>query len=534
MMLCNKKKESSISRRAMLWGFLVALNLLVMPKFTDAASLSWGVPSGDWSLPANWGGKLPTYSDSAWISNGGTASVNSSVTCGALYLSRGMASINAGQLFVAFNGGPNESAVAYVGYNDSGTISQSGGTLSIDTLGDVMLGSKAGTTGTYKLDGGLLSTYYLDVGSGGTGVFTQSAGSANVVNMFLRTGSYTLSSGTLTAHLQHIGYNNGVFTQTGGTNVFGNTGDVGFGGLELAAGYTDSHGTYNLLGGTLTAVKPQSFMQQLCVGYYGEGIFNIGDANGTGTLNEYSGTGYSMNMLVRYYSGASGTVHGWGSIGLSGSLENNGRVIADGYGVDRTLDMSQFSAVKRTIVNNGNYGWFAQNHGALLLPPVKVAAGAASCNWGQASSDVTLDLINSMHVTFSNVTSGGSLSIALLAADRSDVAPIDNGKLLDIWNITPTGGLSFDSANLAFRYDDALAASLGIPETDLRVFHFDAGMWKDVTSGLDATNNLIYADGMTSFSQYAVGVPEPSTLALLVTSMLSLLAYAWQRRKHEA
>ena len=81
-----------ICRAARLWGVFVASLILaaVMLVATplQAASYSWTVSSGDWSAAPNWGGTLlPTSSDSAYITNGGTASITSpGQNCSYLFL----------------------------------------------------------------------------------------------------------------------------------------------------------------------------------------------------------------------------------------------------------------------------------------------------------------------------------------------------------------------------------------------------------------------------------------------------------------
>ena len=49
---------------------------MLFASIAQAADLYWGVPSGDWSNADNWGGALPTSSNVANISNGGTAIIS--------------------------------------------------------------------------------------------------------------------------------------------------------------------------------------------------------------------------------------------------------------------------------------------------------------------------------------------------------------------------------------------------------------------------------------------------------------------------
>ena len=208
-------------------------------------------------------------------------------------------------------------------------------------------------------------------------------------------------------------------------------------------------------------------------------------------------------------------------VGLTGALDNNRVVIAKSFdSADATLDMSSFGSVNNTEENTSANGWYATNHGKLILPSVAVD-GDGSYNWGEASADGTIDLVNSMSVTLSGAGSG-DLDVALLATDRSDVIGDDDMTFIGVWDVSTDA--TFSGAVLTMRYDDALAASLSIDEADLQLFHYTGGNWVDVSGSIDTTNNWITSSSVGSFSQFAVGIPEPATLAvLLIGGCLSLL-----------
>ena len=163
-----------------------------------------------------------------------------------------------------------------------GYINLSGG-LTLSGTGTVNLGSGDLTTNdqTSTLSGGTLLGFAHFVGSGGTGLFTQSGGVNNITNGFFLgfnagdRGTYNLSgSGWLLSGLdEDVGYSGtGSFTQSGGTNSIGN-----YCGLNL--GYNaNSSGTYNFSGGLLTAVYET-------VGGGGPGTFT--QSRGTNTIGNY-------------------------------------------------------------------------------------------------------------------------------------------------------------------------------------------------------------------------------------------------------
>src|SRR5208283_6092145 len=105
---------------------LAAAALLLAAAPQARGDKYWSVASGNWSLAANWGGALPTFTDNAYIINGGTATIAASVAvCQNLYLGDPN-SVNTGTLQMS---GGNLSAFysEYVGNNGAGTFTQSGG-----------------------------------------------------------------------------------------------------------------------------------------------------------------------------------------------------------------------------------------------------------------------------------------------------------------------------------------------------------------------------------------------------------------------
>ena len=204
-------------------------------------------------------------------------------------------------------------------------------------------------------------------GAGGTGQVTVSnGGQVSVGSLAINNGSATLT-----------GLGSAVQTVLGGIATVGSgaTNPSGPGQLNIGAGTTftsggvfavQNGGTVNMAGGLLSLPRGRAGAAFTVT----QGTFNLGDINGTGTISE-AGAGSGVSMTVDYQNGGAGTFHGWGMVGLSGNLTNNGRVVADGYGIDRTLDLSGFISVLNTIPNpaaGGTNGWFAQGHGELLLP----------------------------------------------------------------------------------------------------------------------------------------------------------------------
>jgi hypothetical protein len=393
-----------------------------------------------------------------------------------------------------------------------GYFYQKGGT--VTHLNDIGLGAfyvGAYASGRYELQLGTLISPQTSVGYGGhynpaamapgIGVFVQTGGSHQTPQLIIGegwddggNGTYTISNGTLTADEIYLAKMDdvrsastplvGTFNQSGGSTVTVNSllligSDVTFDGPTGGAGV----GTYNFTGGTLT-----------------DGANNA-------------------NLTVRYDAPAKGTFQGRGTVGLSGALANNGRVIADGG----TLNMSSFGSVTSTIENTTTNGWFAINGGKLELPPIPIS-GNGSYNWGENPSDAQLDLVNSVRVTLAGVSGSGSLDIDLLHP-ANPAAPLVSmsGEVVGLWDFTPSG-FTFTTADLTFRYDDVLASN----ENLLRLYHYTGGNWVQLAATCDTANNLITATGVTSLSPFVIVViPEPVTALLVLLPTLALL----RRRK---
>ncbi len=252
--------------------------------------------------------------------------------------------------------------------------------------------------------------------------------------------------------------------------------------------------------------------------------------SGTGTLEVKGVSGVGGSYGLGYTTiNQTGVLRGYGSLNGVVYLLVNGRVIADGYGVDRTLSLAAMPIPTNTVDNpvGGNRGWYAVDGGKLTLPNITVPTGASARNWGEDATDSSIDLVNSLRLEFTGVETAGPLSISLLASDRGDVpaAPFAayGGTLIGVWEIAPASGSSFafgaGSVDLTFRYDDALAPA----NQDLYVFHYTGGQWVPITSGIDLDTRTIWADGVTSFSLFAVGyIPEPASATLLALLALGL------------
>ena len=268
------------------------------------------------------------YGTGAFTQSGGTNTSTGIFYAGFLPGSVGTYSLS-GSGALASNG------AEYIGYEGTGTFNQSGGTNTVTGANPLIVGLFG--VGNYNLSG----TGTLSVGATGagaeyvgyqdTGTFTQTGGvnsitggNALLVGMFAGgNGTYDLSgTGTLSVNGgEYVGYSNGNGTidQTGGTNMIA-------GGTSLyLAPFSGGSGTYILGGGTATITG----------GLYVGGTGSA--AGGAGTLTVNSGQLNVTNVLQVYpgntvnIDGGKSTV-GSLSIASGGVFNINGGSLFIDYG----------------------------------------------------------------------------------------------------------------------------------------------------------------------------------------------------------
>lgn len=419
-------------------------------------SLVWDNDSGDcnWNTPLNWkdsagvyNDQLPVQGDNVIITHQVNLTQGNSAYCHLLAVG---AEASYGCIFNIIGGSLTTTSDVTVSMVRS-TVNHSAGTLNAGRY----LKIGAWQVGYYYLSGDssvVSVTADMQVGSGVSGYLHQQGGEVRgpfVAVPWSGFGRYSMDSGSL------------VFTATNG--------------LMIAA--------------------------------YGTGEFLLGNAFGTGTITETAGM--PARLRIGWYDGAMGTFRGWSSDGvtnkltMTGVLTNNGKVIADGYGVERILDLHGFASVDNTR-NTAANGWYAQNMGKLILPDVAMASGTASYNFGELSTDAEIDLINSARLTLSGatITASGMARVSILDPMRSDVPEIPAYYIVGIWNVDYTTAQvgSSGTAALTFRYDDQLAESYAASYEDssLALLQYSpaTGRWSDVTGSIDTTNSRVTSNPM--------------------------------------
>ena len=293
----------------------------------------------------------------------------------------------------------------------------------------------------------------------------------------------------------------------------------------------------------------------------GKGRLKLGGADGSpGIIQDLGaaaaggagggGGGEPPSLVVRADPAGSGTIEGAGTVSLSGTLLNNGSAIADGHGQGRTLDFYGFREVTNSIENppvGGKHGWFAKGGGRLTLPARRVPAGTSTYTFGESDADPVLDLVNSARLTLHDTPADGSIEVSLLALDRGGVPPLPRGHtFVGIWQVDlvalqtdpATGAVSSDpmspgGIDLAVRYDDALAAQLGLDESQLKLWKYSDGKWTRVLDGFERHPDLNILLGHTpgGVGYFAVSAPEPASGVLFLLGAGYLLARRPRRQR---
>jgi len=415
-----------------------------------------------------------------------------------------------------------------IGENGKGTMSVRGhATILADSIT-----AGQNSPGTINLSGGSIESKSLAVGQWNTGVVNQEGGVARMSNFLGNVGlaqlgvgagsegTYYLRGGLLEAGRQVVGVRGyGHLYQTGGLNSVQT--------LEMGS-KRGSLGSMQLPSGTLqfTRSQPDSpVANEWIVGREGRGEVILSSANSQATINEV-GYGEGTNFIIRGSEEGSGRLLGWGRVMLTGTLDQSGVVIADGYGHSRTLDLSAFAEVINSFDNtpDGSNGWYARNGGKLRLPINRSAAPGSllvdSYTYGEATDDADLDMVNAVRMIFDpKLDESMPVMISLVSSDHGVPAAPKGLSFTSIYE-TNLATLPVESVELSIRYD-----AVAVGDNTPRLLAWNEGGWRNLADSefqIDMTNRLIVASTSPA-TFYAVAVPEPvgTTLILLATALFA-------------
>jgi len=476
-------------------------------------------------------------------SSGTVHQTGGKVTCGKLWAIGKDTTASWDNRYILDGGELELNSTARVGYHGhgQGVLIINGGLL--DMNGAVFWVGYDTGHGRVYLNGGELETscaqWYGCYSVGDTALMVQNGGTNDCNNSmyipYVGTGEYVLSNGVLDISSRlYVGFGDydpyvtnafGTFRQSGGSARVNRSMYLGYAWF--------STGTVYLTGGKLHAASDAGDGLFVGYGHQGsdgsntEGRLYLSDSNGTTQLELGNG-----DLVVRDQAGAVGTIRGWMTNIVwtgTGNLENNGRIIADGDGNDRTLKISGYTSFANPIDNvsfTDTSGWYAENGGKLVLKPLTVAVGNNDYNWGEASGDSTIDLVNSMRMAFSNVAVQRTVTGSLLATDRTDIPSMSGNlqQVLTIWHLGADAALTFDSLILSVRYDENARVAAGIPTGKLQLFKSTGGAWSQLPTTITtaqggqspiAQATITSLGGDNTSTYFALGRPPAGTLVLI-------------------
>jgi autotransporter-associated beta strand protein len=420
---------------------------------------------------------------------------------------------------------------------------QSGGTNSVSS-GTLYLGLNAGSYGTYNLSGnGLLTARGEIIGLSGTGSFTQSGGTNSVLSTgnlyvgYANRGTYNLSnSGLLSvSSAEYLGLvGSGTITQTGGTNSVSGILYVGYtnGGMynlsgsalliangEYIGGAYEGPGNFTQSGGTNSTAlflgenSGSSGTYSLSGSGMLSGVLEIG-ASGTGSFTQSGGTnsaatylGYSAGSSGTYNLSGSGLLSGLSVIGVAGtgSFTQTGGTNT----VSAGLILAQSATSAATYNLNG---------GLLVLSASGIVSGsgAVKFNFGGGTLSAVGPWTSSLSMNLSGAggpatveVTGGSIGLFGILSGSGGLEKAGPGTLILSGSDSYTGGTYVNSGTLI------VAAGSGLPD----------GTSLAVGAGATLIFDLPVAGSPVTDAAAGAAVPEPATLWLLMAGAAMLVMY---------
>jgi T5SS/PEP-CTERM-associated repeat protein len=425
--------SSNSSHCAVFARFSLLVLLFASGLEAKAESRTWLSGTGDWATGANWTGDAPPNgSDTAIITNGGTAQLPGGVSGAYSELHLGTASGQAGTINIGggylagtssrlgVNGGIGTATVTSGTWSNSGhlTVALSGtGVLNVNggyvsSLGGT-IGNSAGSSGTATVTSGTWSNSdQLAVALSGTGVLNVNGGYVSNTSAYIgrNAGSFgtaTVTSGTWYNSIQlNVGFrgtgvlnvnggyvssvtgfigaeagSSGTATVTSGTwstSSFLYIGSRSSGVLNVNGGYVSS------LGGAIGAIAGSSGTATITSGTWNNsGSLFIGD-RGRGVLNVNGGYVSNMSVKIGDSTGSNGTAMvtsgTWSNSGdLDLGIFSNGVLNVNGglVSVSGTITTGYNAAGAGSITLSGSSG----NRGVLRTSQIREGAGTGKVDF---------------------------------------------------------------------------------------------------------------------------------------------------------
>jgi hypothetical protein len=504
------------TNRLFLFTLATAILLVSFTPLTSyALDYYWIGGSGSWSDPSNWNpngvpGTGPGVDvDNAYLVSSDSINRNVEISSDVFFLDHmTLDSTGTGTMTLAITSGGLQSHPlgdpTYIGANGIGIVNQSGGYLAVWTGNFMVLGVNSGSTGIYNLSGGSMG-YDVRVGYEGNGIFNQTGG--DFICDWLAvgyggtgSGTYNLINGNILPYLGapfRVGPNGtfnqkgGTFTEAGGSIDIGGVYNMSGGSLTIATalGGITNRGTFNYSGGNIQ----QRYPYDNYVGIHNEGIFN---SSGTGTRT------IEANIVN---DGTSKVTHT--TAVYNGTFTNNGAYISD--------PATQY--FNDLIVGKNGY-LVGQYNDYFYINGNFINNSTMNTDW------------NTMHSNLSFITGLDNLHDLYLTG-------IDYGALMSGYSDNFSWGELDITGNIIYLYDgnDIVGGALYLR----KILGLDiSGNLITNIYGIDGLNIYYLANLPSNWYLHGLeygleggghlipikGVPEPSTMLLLGSGLLRLVA----------
>lgn len=471
-----------------------------------AYTYTWGnAGTGYWNVSSNWtggaAGGTPLSADNILLSNGGTIDLSSNsysiteagstasgiagtITDGSLSLGGNMyvksGTINANLTFAGTSAsrlwiGGNTSATVYLGGTNSGMGAGAGANCVL--IGHTNTGAAAGTV---KLtSAGALGTVGTTIVYSGT---LDLNGQNNVTGTAISLNSDRGPASNFVNNSTAVTYTHGITLFSGTTNSIGGTGSLTLSGV---VGGNTGIGFTKIGTGVLTLSGANTYTGATKIN---DGKLSIGSA---GTINSTSGITIDGSGAELNYNSSTALSKAI-SFGASGGKISGTGTIATAVTVS-SLDI--LSPGNSPGTQNYTAG-LALNGGGKYIWEINSQAGTYGDDPGWDKINVTGGLTL-------GATSDNQFQINVTGLAGVGSAPTST----TTWSI-----LSYDSLSGAFSSDKFSVTTAGLDST------WSSGTWS------------VGSNANTLQLTYSV-IPEPGTLVLFAAALLSLITYAWRKRK---